>query len=182
MQNLTPMASRFIQHFGEMGSRWGLNRTVSQIYALLYLSENALNADQIVALLGVSRSNVSMGLKELDTWRLIRISHHPGDRKEYFEAPRSLWEIFLALARERRRREIEPTLGFLHEELQGVPDPGDAHAYTRMREMYDLIDLINGWLDDVQKLSPETLERLMHLGSRVSKVLDFPGQKHRGGG
>jgi DNA-binding transcriptional regulator GbsR (MarR family) len=180
MQNLPPLSEAFIQHFGEMGSRWGVNRTVGQIYALLYLSSVPLNADDMVAALGVSRSNVSMGLKELESWRLVKVSHHAGDRREYFETPKRIWDVLSALAKEKRRREVEPTLSFLRDALMQEAGPADEHyAQSRMREMYDLIDLINGWFDDVQKLSPETLERLMRMGSRVSRVLEFPGTAHR---
>ncbi len=92
--NLTPLTQSFVLHFGEMGSRWGINRTVGQIYALLFVSEKPLNADDIADALAFSRSNVSMGLKELDSWRLVRLQHLPGDRREYFSAPEDVWAIF----------------------------------------------------------------------------------------
>src|SRR5690606_15795765 len=96
--------------FGEMGSRWGINRTVGQIYALLVLSEAPLNADQIAQALGFSRSNVSMGLKELQSWELVRIKHIPGERKEFYTAPDDIWEIAKTLIEQRRKREMDPTL------------------------------------------------------------------------
>ena len=114
---LTPLTQRFISHFGEMGSRWGINRTVGQIYALLYVLGQPLNADQIAEYLTFSRSNVSMGLKELQSWRLVKLLHHPGDRREYFEPPKDIWDIFKTLLEERRRREIEPTLSMLRDAL-----------------------------------------------------------------
>src|SRR5256885_1323661 len=110
---LPALNRQFVSHFGEMGSRWGINRTVGQIYALLFLSPEPLNADQIAETLEFSRSNVSMGLKELQAWRLVQLRHQPGDRREYFEAPQDVWEIFRRLAEERRRREIEPTQSML---------------------------------------------------------------------
>ena len=110
---LPALTRQFVSHFGEMGSRWGINRTVGQIYALLYLSPRALNAEEIAETLEFSRSNVSMGLKELQSWRLVNLRHHAGDRREYFEAPQDVWEIFRRLAEERRRREIEPTQSML---------------------------------------------------------------------
>jgi DNA-binding transcriptional regulator GbsR (MarR family) len=113
LPELPPLNRQFVAHFGEMGSKWGINRTVGQIYALIFISERALNADEIAELLAFSRSNVSMGLKELQAWRLVRLRHQPGDRREYFEAPSDVWEIFRVLAEERRRREIEPTLSML---------------------------------------------------------------------
>jgi DNA-binding transcriptional regulator GbsR (MarR family) len=164
----------FIAHFGEMGSKWGINRTVGQIYALLYVSPQALNADEIAEALAFSRSNVSMGLKELQAWLLVRLRHQTGDRREYFEAPADVWEIFRVLAEERRRREIEPTLSMLRTALLETPSTdAERHAQQRMREMHDLIDRLMTWFDDVQKLAPETAMQLMGMGSTVTKVLEF---------
>ena len=109
MNTMSPLVRSFVAHFGEMGSRWGINRTVGQIYALIFVSPRPLNADEMAEALEFSRSNVSMGLKELQAWRLVRLKHLPGDRREYFEAPGDAWEIFRTLAEERRRREVEPT-------------------------------------------------------------------------
>jgi DNA-binding transcriptional regulator GbsR (MarR family) len=173
MTNLTPLAQRFILHFGEMGSRWGINRTVGQIYALLYVSARPLNADEIAESLSFSRSNVSMGLKELQSWRLVKLLHQPNDRREYFEPPKDVWEIFKALLEERRRREVEPTLSMLRDALLETPTTdADRVAQQRMREMYDLIELSSAWFDDVQRLSPDTLASLMKMGSTVKKLLD----------
>lgn len=172
--HLPPLNREFVAHFGEMGSKWGINRTVGQIYALLYISPKALNADEIAEMLEFSRSNVSMGLKELQAWRLVRLRHQSGDRREYFEAPADVWEIFRVLAEERRRREIEPTLSMLRTALLETPrSEAEQHAQQRMREMHDLIDRLMTWFDDVQKLSPETAMQLMGMGSTVTKVLEF---------
>jgi DNA-binding transcriptional regulator GbsR (MarR family) len=169
---LPALNREFIAHFGEMGSKWGINRTVGQIYALLFISPDALNADDIADTLAFSRSSVSMGLKELQAWRLVRLRHHPGDRREYFESPDDVWEIFRVLAEERRRREIEPTLSMLRSALLETPtSDGERHAQKRMREMHDLIDRLMTWFDEVQKLSPETAMQLMGMGSTVTKVL-----------
>lgn len=169
---LPPLNRQFVAHFGEMGSRWGINRTVGQIYALIFLSPQALNADEIAEALEFSRSNVSMGLKELQSWRLVKLLHRTGDRREYFEAPSDVWEIFRVLAEERRRREIEPTLTMLRNAL--LQEPGsdaERHALQRMREMHELIDRLVTWFDDVQKLSPQTALQLMGMGATVTKVL-----------
>ncbi|WP_256077581.1 GbsR/MarR family transcriptional regulator [Massilia sp. YIM B04103] len=180
MNNLTPLAQKFILHFGEMGSRWGINRTVGQIYALLYVSARPLNADEIAEHLAFSRSNVSMGLKELQSWRLVKLLHQPNDRREYFEPPKDVWDIFKALLEERRRREVEPTLSMLRESLLENPaTDSDRHAQQRMREMYELIELSSSWFDDVQRLSPDTLASLMKMGSTVKKLLDV-GDSVRG--
>ena len=171
---LSSLSREFINHFGEMGSRWGINRTVGQIYALLFVSQVPLNADDMADALGFSRSNVSMGLKELQAWRLVRLRHLPGDRREYFEAPEDVWEIFRVLATERRRREIEPTLSMLRSALLVTPDnEAERHAQARMREMHDLIERLMSWFDEIQKLQPETAMQLMDLGSKVTKVLEM---------
>ncbi|HSC80538.1 MAG TPA: GbsR/MarR family transcriptional regulator [Chitinolyticbacter sp.] len=171
---LTPLTERFVLHFGEMGSRWGINRTVGQIYALLFISPQPLNADEIAETLSFSRSNVSMGMKELMSWRLARMSHRSGDRREYFEAPKDIWEIFHTLAEEKRRREIEPTLSMLREALLATPQTDEErHAQARMREMHELVEMATVWFEEVQRLSPETLEGLMRLGAKVQKVLGF---------
>ncbi len=175
LQDHLPTLSRqFVSHFGEMGSRWGINRTVGQIYALIFISQRPLNADEISEALECSRSNVSMGLKELQSWRLVRLKHLPGDRREYFDSPADVWEIFRVLAEERRRREIEPTLSMLRMALLEAPSSAaEAHAQQRMREMHDLIDRLLTWFDDVQKLAPETAMQLMGMGATVTRVLEF---------
>lgn len=172
--NLPPIVQTFVLHFGEMGGRWGVNRTVGQIYALLFLSDRPLNAEEISESLGVSRSNVSMGLKELESWRLIRKRHLPGDRREYVEAPDDIWQILRTLAEERRKREIDPTLSLLRDILLEAPaTPEEQHAQARMQEMHDLIELLTGWADDVQKLDNDSLARLLALGAGVAKLLEF---------
>lgn len=173
-ENLPPLNRQFVSHFGEMGSRWGINRTVGQIYALIFISPHALNADDIAEALEFSRSNVSMGLKELQSWRLVKLRHQPGDRREYFEAPADVWEIFRVLAEERRRREIEPTLSMLRMALLESPtSEAERHAQERMKDMHELIDRLMTWFDDVQKLAPETAMQLMGMGATVTKVLEF---------
>ena len=172
--NLPPLTQQFVMHFGEMGSRWGINRTVGQIYDLLYLSSKPLNADDVGEALGFSRSNVSMGLKELQSWNLVRLIHQPNDRREYFQAPEDMWTIFRTLAAERRKREIDPTLSMLRDALMEQPSVAeDIHAQERMRQMHGFIDLMTHWLDDVLRMDSSTLTSLMKMGSKVKKLLDI---------
>ena len=174
---LTAQTERFILHFGEMGSRWGVNRTVGQIYALLFITPAPMNADEIADALGFSRSNVSLGLKELQSWRLVRMTHQVGDRRDYFESPKDVWEIFRILMEEKRKREIDPTLTLLRDNLlEPAKDERDIYAQKRMTEMLELIELSTGWFDEIQRLPPETLQNLMKLGSKVQKVLGFAGK------
>ena len=171
--NLPPLVQTFVLHFGEMGSRWGINRTVGQIYALLYLSNEPLNAEDIVERLGVSRSNVSMGLKELQAWNLVRHKHKPGHRRDYFSTPDDIWQIVRTLVEERKKREIDPTMTLLREVLMQDPAGAERHAQARMKEMHDLFELLTGWYADVQRLDTERLVQLLTLGSKVQKILEM---------
>ena len=187
--NLPPLIQTFVLHFGEMGSRWGINRTVGQIYALLFLAPQPLCADQIVEKLGFSRSNVSIGLKELQAWNLVRLRHLPDDRRDYFTTPDDLWQIVRTLVEERKKREIDPTLSLLRETLLSEPaSEEERHAQARMREMHELIELLTRWYDDVQRLETERLIQLLSLGARVQKILEMkdrltllPGRKDKPG-
>ncbi|WP_207538043.1 GbsR/MarR family transcriptional regulator [Sabulicella rubraurantiaca] len=171
--DLPPLIQSFVLHFGEMGSRWGINRTVGQIYALLYVADRPLNAEDIVEALGVSRSNVSMGLKELDTWRLIRRLHLPGDRRDHFAALEDPWAVIRTLAEERRKREVDPTLTVLRDlMMQKAATPAEQHAQGRLREMTEAIELLTSWADEIAKLPDERVVALLRMGSGVAKVLD----------
>jgi DNA-binding transcriptional regulator GbsR (MarR family) len=174
VMNLPPLSQSFVLHFGEMGSRWGINRTVGQIYAVLFISAAPLTADELTDKLGVSRSNVSMGLKELSSWRLVKLSHQPGDRRDFYSAPDDVWAIFKTLAEERQRREVDPTLSMLRDALLESPaSEEERHAQARMREMHALIEQLTDWFAEVRKLSPATLERLMSLGATATKLLEM---------
>lgn len=172
--NLPPLIQTFVLHFGEMGSRWGINRTVGQIYALLYISGKPLTADDICESLGFSRSNVSMGLKELDSWNLTRLKHIPGDRRDHFTVPEDIWEIVRTLVEQRRKREIEPTLTLLRATLLENPsDPDEKIAQEKMREMHDMIDMLTTWYTDMQKMDNDRLVHLLKLGARVYKLYEM---------
>lgn len=171
---LSPLVQRFVMHFGEMGNRWGINRTVGQIYALIVMSEDALCADQIAGALNISRGNVSMGLKELQAWRLIRQAPVPGDRKDYFVPAGDFWDMARRVAEERQRREIEPTLSLLRDLLLASPEAeADGHAQQKMRELHDLLEAFTTWCGELQRMQPDNLKRLMRLGAGVGKVLEL---------
>jgi len=171
---MSPMIQSFVMHFGEMGGRWGVNRTVGQLYALLVLTIDPLNADDLGSALGISRGNVSMGLKELQAWRLIKRVHIQGDRKEYFAAAGDFWDMGRRVIEERRKREIDPTLSVLRDLLLDEPgNNNEAHAQQKMKEIHDLLEMVTDWSEELQKMSPEKLRTLMKLGAGVGKVLDI---------
>ncbi|MCJ8144240.1 GbsR/MarR family transcriptional regulator [Ancylobacter gelatini] len=171
--NLPPLIQSFVLHFGEMGSRWGINRTVGQIYALLYVSPEPLCADEIVEALGISRSNVSMSLRELQTWNLVVLKHLPNDRRDFFTTPDDVWQILRTLAEERKKREVDPTLSVLREILMQQPGSDtERFAQTRMAEMHGLIEQLTNWYEDVKKLETERLANLLSLGSKITRLLE----------
>ncbi len=172
--NLSSTHQKFVIHFGEMGARWGMNRTVGQIYAVLFLSEDPLCADDLVNALGVSRSNVSMGLKELQAWQLVRLQHQPNDRREYFSTPSDMWEIVRTLVDQRKAREIDPTLTVLRElQLDGDFDSSSEYAQERIQSTTQMIELLTEWYDDMRLVDSQRLEKLLKMGAAAQKVLDF---------
>ncbi|MEM8632306.1 MAG: GbsR/MarR family transcriptional regulator [Pseudomonadota bacterium] len=166
----------FVQHFGEMGSRWGINRTVGQIYALLFISEEPLCADEIVEALSISRSNVSMGLKELQSWNLLRTSRKPDDRRDYFTTPEDMWAIVRTLVAERKKREIDPTLSKLRELELRAPDSAGSYAQGRISEMRGLIESLTDFYSDLDRLETERLIQLMKMGKTLGKLVSGTAQ------
>ena len=167
----------FVYHFGEMGSKWGFNRTVGQIYALLVISENGLSANDLASALSISRGNVSMGMKELQSWQLVQVSHIPGDRKEYYSAIGSVWDMANRVFQERRKREVDPTLTVLRNLLlEDAKNDSEKYAQQRMQDIHDLLEMLTDWATELQRLSPEQLATLMKLGASVSKVLSVKEQ------
>lgn len=169
---LPALTQRLVLHWGEMGSRWGVNRTVSQVHALLYLTGRPLDAEEIADALHVARSNVSTSLRELAGWRLVRVVHRIGDRRDHFETAHDPWELFRAIVRERKAREFDPTVDVLRECLA---DPALARepalAQARMRETLALMESLSTWSEEMLALQTPTLVRLMKLGSRIVKLL-----------
>ena len=170
---LPAMVQAFVLHFGEMGSRWGINRTVGQIYALLYVSPEPLCADEIVEALGISRSNVSMSLRELQAWNLVVLKHQPGDRRDFFTTPGDIWQILRTLAEERKKREVDPTLSVLRELLMQQPATDEErYAQGRLAEMHGLIEQLTTWYDDVKALDSARLAALLSMGAKVTRLLE----------
>jgi DNA-binding transcriptional regulator GbsR (MarR family) len=169
---LSPLARRFVLHWGEMGSRWGVNRTVAQIHALLYFIGRPMFAEEIAATLVVARSNISTSLRELQSWNLVRVVHLLGDRRDHFETALDVWELFRTVVQERKAREFEPTIGVLRE---CVGDPAFAKevggAQKRVRETLALMQALSIWGDEMLRLEPATLMKVMKLGARIQKLI-----------
>jgi DNA-binding transcriptional regulator GbsR (MarR family) len=174
MEELTPIARKYITHWGELGTRWGISRTVAQVHALLYLSEEPLNAEQVCEVLGFARSNVSTALKELQGWGIIRVVHLQGDRRDHFESMKDVFEMFRVILIERKRREIDPTLKLLREaaeEMGKTRGAADAFTKERLQSMLDFFELANTWAGQVEKTPTPTLLKAVKMGERVFKLL-----------
>ncbi len=170
---LTDTARQFVVHWGEMGSAWGVNRTVAQIHALLFFHGRPLNAETIAETLGVARSNVSTSLKELQSWHLVRTTHELGDRRDYFEsASHDVWALFTTIVKERKEREFEPTTRML-EQLVASPQFTEENADTqdRVRETLRFMNALGAWSDEMLRLSPATLEKVLKMGASVQKFV-----------
>ncbi|MCU4676621.1 MarR family transcriptional regulator [Catenovulum sp. 2E275] len=171
---MSPKIESFVMHCGEMGSRWGFNRTIGQMCGLLVISKQPLTANEISDMLNISRGNVSMGIKELQSWRLIQVQHKPGDRKEYYTPAGSIWEMAIRVFEERRKREVDPTLSLLRDNMLEEPaDESEAYAQDKMREIHDLLDSLTHFASELPQMGPERLHSLMKLGAGVGKVLDM---------
>ncbi|GAA4641801.1 MarR family transcriptional regulator [Pontixanthobacter gangjinensis] len=171
-----PEVRSFILHWGEMGNHWGVNRSVAQVHALLYLSDRPLHAEEITIGLGLARSNVSTALKELQSYAIVRRVHVEADRRDHFIAETDLWDMLMKIVSERKKREIDPTiqmLGGLAEQLEGRTDVPE-HVTQRIQRMHEFIGTLGHWYDDVRRLPKSTLVTLMKLGSKVSRFL--PGK------
>lgn len=171
---MTPNIEKFVMHCGEMGSRWGFNRTIGQMIGLLIVNEEPLTANELSDTLNISRGNVSMGIKELQSWRLIQVKHIPGDRKDYYEPAGSIWELANRVFEERRKREMDPTLSLLRSAMLEKPaNDKERYAQDKMLEIHDLLESVTMWASELQNMSPDKLKTLMKLGSGVGKVLDM---------
>jgi DNA-binding transcriptional regulator GbsR (MarR family) len=169
---LTAIQQKFILHWGEMGARWGINRTVAQVHALLFLSARPLNAEEIVGALNVARSNVSTSLRELQGWGIVRVVHVLGDRRDYFESMKDVWEMFRIIVDERKKREADPVLAMLREAVAEAKKPGAADAYTRERlsDMLQFFEIMSGWVEQTRKLPTTAVVRMVKAGDRIARM------------
>ena len=169
---LTPISRRFVMHWGEMGSRWGVNRTVAQIHALLYLSGRPMHAEEIAEILVVARSNVSNSLRELLSYKLVTVTHRLGDRRDHYDTTRDVWDLFRTVVRERKLREFDPTVRVLE---NCVADPGfpdeDAGVRARIKETLVLMSALSSWGEQMLRLEPATLMKILKLGDRIQRLL-----------
>lgn len=169
---LTPTVEKFVLHWGEMGSRWGINRSVAQIHGLLIVSSNPLTAEEIAETLGIARSNVSTSLKELQSWGVVRIVHKMGDRRDHFESLNDMWEMSLLILRERRRRELDPTTALLRDCVADKAATRDVEGIVRSRleGLAEFTELTARWCDLAEKLSPTAAKRLAQLSDKIFKL------------
>ncbi len=174
MATLTPIAQKFIIHWGEMGERWGINRTIAQIHGLLYLSPEPLNAEEISATLAVARSTVSVGLHELESWGIVKVVHVLGDRTDHFEIKGDVWEMFRWIIDYRKRREVDPTLNMLQEAVAELEKNTEAaHSREKMLQMLDLFETVDSLYTQAQKVPTKTIVRIARMGDVISKLLKF---------
>lgn len=169
---LSPAAQRFILHWGEMGARWGVNRTVAQVHALLFISPKPLAAEEIARTLSVARSNVSTSLRELLGWRIVRVAPLLGDRRQHFESMKDPWEMFRVILEERKKREFDPTIAVIRECLAEAEKsgPADAYARERMNELLDFIVTMSALYEEFRHLPPVATRSLLKARGKIRKL------------
>lgn len=177
MPRLSPVQQRFILHWGEMGARWGINRTVAQIHALLYVSPKPLHAEEIAETLGVARSNVSTSLKELQGWGIVKLVHVLGDKRDHFESMKDVWLLFRVVLDERKRREIDPTLAVLRECIAEAEQDKETDQYTedRLRALHEFFETTTAWYLQLRQWPTSALTRFVKLGGKARKLLGLGG-------
>jgi len=177
MNKLSPVEQKFILHWGEMGTRWGINRTVAQIHALLFLSPQPVNAEQIASTLNVARSNVSTSLKELQGWGIIKRVHVLGDQRDHFESMKDVWEMFRVVLDERKRREIDPTLSVLRECIAEAQKDKETDNYTqaRLTDLADFFETTTAWYSQIRQWPTSALTKFVKLGDKIRKLIGAGG-------
>ncbi|HEY0939207.1 MAG TPA: MarR family transcriptional regulator [Steroidobacter sp.] len=170
---LTPTMQRCVLHWGEMAGRWGVSRSVAQIHALLFLAPEPLTADTIAATLNVARSNVSVSLKELQAWDLVSVTHQLGDRRDYFQARKDIWEVLTMIMDGRKKREIDPTLQMLRECSADAAKDQETPEQVKQRiaDMLEFLEELSGWYEQIRGMPRPTLLKLMRMGTKVAKIV-----------
>jgi len=177
MKTLTAVQRKFVLHWGEMGTRWGINRTVAQVHALLFISAKSLNADQITGILDVARSNVSTSLKELQGWGIVKRVHLMEDKRDNFESMKDPWEMFRVVLDERKRREIDPTMEMLKECIAETQKDRENDKYTeaRLRSLQEFFTATTSWYLQIRKWPSSTVMRFVKLGDKAIQLLNLGG-------
>jgi DNA-binding transcriptional regulator GbsR (MarR family) len=177
MTKLSPVQQKFILHWGEMGTRWGINRTVAQIHALLFISPEPLTAEEIMETLAVARSNVSNSLRELQSWGIVKLVHVMGDKRDHFESMKDVWEMFRIVLDERKKREIDPTMRLLRECIAEAEQGKDTDKYTegRLRKLNEFFETTMAWYSQVRGWPTAALVKFVKLGDKVLKALGIGG-------
>ena len=170
---LTPIQQKFILHWGEMGTRWGINRTVAQVHALLYLAPDPLDAQAICDALQVARSNVSNSLKELQGWGIVHVAPVLGERRDHFATTTDVWEMFQTILDERKKREIDPTLQLLAQCVQEAEKSKreSDHTRQRLRELHTLLSTLTRWHTQFRALPQGAVIKFIKMGNKVFKTL-----------
>ena len=177
MNKLTPVQQKFILHWGEMGTRWGVNRTVAQVHALLYISPKPLNADDLIDTLDVARSNVSTSLKELQGWGIVKLVHVLGDKRDHYESMSDVWEMFRIVLDERKKREFDPTVRMQHECIaEAAKDKAtDEFTQERLRELHKFFETTAAWYGQVRRWPTAGMFKLMKGSDKMFKMLGLAG-------
>lgn len=180
---MTPLMERFVLHWGEMGSRWGVNRSVAQIHGYLFIVARAVDADELTEKLSISRSNVSGSLKELQQMGLVKLSHRVGERRDYFETIGEPWEMALQVAEARRQREIQPTLDALRSMAEDARNDAETPdvAKRRITALSDFGQELDGWYREVRRLPLGTLRGILRMGAKVARFIPGSDAKDKSG-
>jgi DNA-binding transcriptional regulator GbsR (MarR family) len=177
MPKLSTVQQKFILHWGEMGIRWGINRTVAQIHALLFISPKPINAEDIAGTLNVARSNVSNSLKELQGWGIIKRVHVLGDSRDHFESMKDVWEMFRVVLDERKKREIDPTVALLRDCVAEAHKDKETDEYTeqKLQELADFFDVTTAWYGQIRLWPTGALTKFVKAGDKIRKLLGIGG-------
>ena len=181
--NLTEVQQKFILHWGEMGTKWGINRTVAQIHALLFINPDPINAEEIAETLSIARSNVSTSLRELQGWGLVKVSHRLGDRRDYFETLEDVWEMYKVVMDQRKQREVDPTTVMLREchAQSKSSETSDPYTQKRLGEMLEFVETMSLWYDQVSALPQSAFIRAAKVGSKVGRMFGLGAESKKKG-